>query len=236
MSRKSASVILLNKDRFTMSDSWTDRIDLKRSAGCKFEVTGSKDLGAPTLNQPGNLPITRVEGITSPRALYRALNETAMMLDVELEWVDAIPLIARLDWITAAVIANDTGHDVPGLPSFEVLASQRSFTSIRRMGKVTIGAEWGYDMHELVMPFEQWLRILGGEDDLIEKPYLYEGKRFMGAWSFDGNGRLEVGYDDGGQGWEGRLQDGLPQDPWTPILILSGPRGRLECLGADVAE
>ena len=29
---------------------------------------------------------------------------------------------------------------------------------------------------------------------------------------------------------------GLPQDPWTPILILSGSRGRLECLGADVPE
>jgi hypothetical protein len=29
---------------------------------------------------------------------------------------------------------------------------------------------------------------------------------------------------------------GLPQDPWTPISILSGSRGRLECLGADVAE
>lgn len=29
---------------------------------------------------------------------------------------------------------------------------------------------------------------------------------------------------------------GLPQDPWTPILILPDPRGRLECLGADVAE
>ena len=83
------------------------------------------------------------------------------------------------------------------------------------MGKVTIGAEWGYDMHELMMSFEQWLRILGGEDDLVERPYRYEGKRFMGVWSFDGNGRLEVGYDDGGQGWEGLLQD---------LELIDGPK------------
>jgi hypothetical protein len=215
MSRKSATVILLERDRFTMSDSWTDRIELTRSAGCKFEITGSKDFGAPTLGQPGNLPVTHVDGITSPRALYQALNDAAMMFDVELEWVDAIPLIAKLDWITAAVIAKDAGHVVPELPSFETLVSQRSLTSIRRMGKVTIGAEWGYDMHELTMSFEQWLRILGGEDDLIEKPYLYDGKRFMGVWSFDGNGRLEVGYDDGGQGWEGLLHD---------LELIDGPK------------
>ncbi|MFN5495574.1 MAG: hypothetical protein ACK5C3_03220 [bacterium] len=215
MSRNSATVILLERDRFTMSDSWTDRIELTRSAGCKFEITGSKDLGAPTLEQPGNLPITHVDGITSPRALYRALNDAALMLDVELEWVDAIPLIAKLDWITAAVIAKDAGHEVPELPSFETLVSQRSLMSLRRMGKVTIGAEWGNEMHELMMSFEQWLRILGGEDDLVERPYRYEGKRFMGVWSFDGNGRLEVGYDDGGQGWEGLLQD---------LELIDGPK------------
>lgn len=215
MSRKSATVILLEQGRFTMSDSWTDRIKLTRSAGCKFEVTGSKDLGAPTLEQPGNLPIIHVDGITSPHALYRALNDAARMLDVALEWVDAIPLIAQLDWISAAVIAKEAGHAVPHLPSFETFVSQRSLISIRRLGKVTIGAEWGYDMHELTMSFERWLRILGGEGNLIEKSYLYEGKRFMGVWSFDGNGRLEVGYDDGGQGWEGLLQD---------LELIDGPK------------
>lgn len=205
MSRKIAKLVLLEKDRFTMSDSWTDRIELKRSAGCKFEVTGSKDLGAPTLELPGNLPITQVDGITSPRALYLALNDAAMMLDVELEWVDAIPMIAKLDWITAAVIAKDAGHDVPQLPSFETLVSQRSLTSIRRMGKVTIGAEWGYDMHELTMSFEQWLRILGGERHRVEKPYRYEGKTYLGVWMFDGKGRLVVGIDYEGEGWGGHL-------------------------------
>lgn len=198
-----------------MSDSWTDRIELTRSAGCKFEVTGSKDLGAPTLEQPGNLPITHVDGITSPRALYRALNDAAMMLDVELEWVDAIPLIAQLDWVTAAVIANDTGHDIPTLPPFETVVSQRSLTSIRRMDKVTIGAEWGYDMHELAMPFEQWLRILGGEQHRVEKPYLYEGKRYLGDWRFDGQGGLVVGIDYEGEGWRGRL---------AGLSLIDGPK------------
>ena len=215
MSRKSATVILLERDCFTMSDSWVDRIELTRYAGCKFEVTGSKDLGAPTLELPGNLPITQVDGITSPRALYLALNDAAMMLDVELEWVDAIPMIAKLDWITAAVIAKDAGHDVPQLPSFETLVSQRSLTSIRRMGKVTIGAEWGYDMHELTMSFEQWLRILGGERHRVEKPYLYEGKIYLGVWMFDGKGGLVVGIDYEGEGWGGCLVD---------LELIDGPK------------
>ncbi len=215
MSRKSATIILFERGRFTMSDSWTDRIELKRSAGCRFEVTGSKDLGAPTLEQPGNLPITHVDGIASPRALYRALNDAAMLLDVELEWVDAIPLIAKLDWITAAVIAKNAGHDVPELPSFETLVSQRSLTSIRRMGKVTIGAEWGYDMHELTMSFEQWLRILVGERHRVEKPYLYEGKEYLGVWMFDGKGGLVVGIDYEGVGWGSHL---------VGLELIDGPR------------
>lgn len=223
MGRNSAAVTLLERDRFTMSDSWTDRIELTRSAGCKFEVTGSKDLGASALDQPGNLPITHVDGITSPRALYRALNDAAMILDVELEWVDAIPLIAQLDWITAAVIANETGHELPELPSFEIVVSQRSLTSIRRMVKVTIGAEWGYDMHELTMSFEQWLRILGGEGHRVEKPYLYEGKRYLGVWMFDGKGGLVVGIDYEGEGWGGRLVD---------LELIDGPRVE----DADIAK
>jgi hypothetical protein len=215
MGRKSAPVILLNEHRCTMNDSWVNRIEVTRFPGCKFSVTGSKARGLPTLDHRGALPITRADDITSPRALYRALNDTVVMLDAELEWVDVIPLIARLDWITAAVIASDVGHDVPDLPSFKVLVSQRSLTSIRRMSKVTIGAEWGYDMHELTMSFEQWLRILGGQGHRVEKPYLYEGKRHLGVWMFDGKGGLVVGIDYEGEGWGGCLVD---------LELLEGPR------------
>ncbi len=215
MSRKSATVILLERDRFTMSDSWMDRIELTRRPGCKFRVIGSKVLGSPTLDQPGNIVITEADGITAPLLLHREIEEAASMLDVELEWVDAIPLIAELDWMTAAVIAKEVGQDLPELPAYDTIVSQRSARSIRAMGKVTIGAEWGYEMHELLMPFERWLRIVAGEDDRIEKPYIYEGKRFLGIWCFDGKGRLEVEYDDGGQGWGGRLQD-LP--------LIDGPK------------
>ena len=223
MSRKSETVVLLEKHRFTMSDSWTDRIELTRRPGCKFRLIGSKHLGAPTLDQPGNIVITATDGITAPLLLLREIEEAASMLDVEFEWVDAIPLIAKLDWITAAVIANNTGHAIPELPSFGIIVSQRSLTSIRRMGRVTIGAEWGYDMHEITMSFGQWLQILGGTTELIEKPYFYEGQRFTGVWSFNGNGYLEVGYDDGGQGWEGRLES---------LELIDGPK--LE--GADLAK
>jgi hypothetical protein len=233
MSRKAETAVLLKKDRFTMSDSWTDRIELTRQPGCKFRVIGSKDLGSPTLDQPGNIVITEADGITAPLRLHREIEETASMLDVELEWVDAIPLIAELDWMTAAVIAKEIEQDLPELPAYDTIVSQRSARSIRAMGKVTIGAEWGYEMHELVMPFERWLRIVAGEDDRIEKPYIYEGKRFLGVWQFDGKGHLEVEYDDGGQGWGGRLQD---------LSLIDGPKvdgvdlARLACESRPTGE
>ncbi len=211
MRRKSPAVILLNKDRFAMSGIWTHRIELTRLPRCRFNVTGSKDLGRPT-DQLGNLPITHVDGITSPRALYRALNNAASILAVEMEWVHAIPLIAQLDWITAAVIANDTDYDVPKLPPFETVISQRLLTSIRGIEKVKLGAELGYDMHELTMSFEEWLRILGGETDRVEKPYFYEGKRCLGDWKFDVKGGLVVGIDYEGERWGGRLADLAPID------------------------
>jgi hypothetical protein len=60
-------------------------------------------------------------------------------------------------------------------------------------------------MHELTLPFERWVRILRGESWSIGEPYWYEGQRFTGEWSFDGNGGLVVGYDHDGVGWEGKV-------------------------------
>jgi NAD(P)-dependent dehydrogenase (short-subunit alcohol dehydrogenase family) len=64
-----------------------------------------------------------------------------------------------------------------------------------------------------------------------------------GCSSGFGAGAVKAFADEGYRVW-GTMRDaqgrnaatGLPQDPWTPILILSGSCGRLECLGADVAE
>ena len=49
----------------------------------------------------------------------------------------------------------------------------------------------------------------------MNKCYRYEGQRFTGTWSFDGDGRLVVSYDDGGVGWEGNL-DG--------VNVIDGPK------------
>ena len=142
------------------------------------------------------------KGLKSPMAIYKAIEDEAEYLSVQVEWVDAIPLIASIDWLTAAVIASKVGFEIPALPDVEILLTQRS---LRSLGRVTIGAEWGYDMHELSLPYERWVRVLKGETLSIEQPYWYEGQRFTGEWSFDGIGGLVVGYDDGGVGWDGKL-------------------------------
>ena len=146
--------------------------------------------------------VVDTKGLKSPMAIYKAIEDEAEYLSVQVEWVDAIPLIASIDWLTAAVIASKVGFEIPALPDVEILLTQRS---LRSLGRVTIGAEWGYDMHELSLPYERWVRVLKGETLSIEQPYWYEGQRFTGEWSFDGIGGLVVGYDDGGVGWDGKL-------------------------------
>ena len=87
------------------------------------------------------------------------------------------------------------------LNDFAILIKQRSF---RSLGKVTIGVEWGYDMHTISMSFTRWLRVLGGEPYVKSERYNYEGEVSKAQWCFNCQ-QLEVTYDDGGTGWEGGL-------------------------------
>ena len=120
----------------------------------------------------------------------------------EIEWLEAVPLIASVDWITAAVIAKLDGHHVPRLPQIVTLLEQRS---LRGLGRVKISVEWGGDLHELQLPFERWIRILCGESWVTKETYWYEGERFIARWYFNERHGLEVTYDGGGVGWEGDL-------------------------------
>jgi hypothetical protein len=111
---------------------------------------------------------------------------------------------------------------VPGLPPIATVLAQRSLRSLK---KVSIGVEWGYDMHEVELPFDRWLRILGGEQDSISTGYYYEGEPFTADWCFDINNadQLVVGYDDGGTGWIGNLGG---------VDVLEGP----VIEGVDIAQ
>jgi hypothetical protein len=202
MTRRAAKVVLLHRDAFSMVDDWIDHIELRRDAYATFSVWGNKYGEDPMTGRRRWFDWNKTKGLKSPMAIYKAIEDEAEYLNVHVEWVDAIPLIATIDWLTAAVIASKVGFEIPALPNVDLLLTQRS---LRPIGLVTIGAEWGYDMHYLTLPFERWVRVLGGESWSIEEPYWFEGQRFTGEWSFDGAGGLVVGYDDGGVGWDGSL-------------------------------
>lgn len=184
-----------------MVDNWIDHIELRRNAYATFAVWGNKYGEDPITGRRRWFDWDKTRNLRSPMEVYKAIEDEAAYLNVEVEWFDVIPSIASIDWLTAAVIANKTGQDVPRLPDLTTLQSQRSL----RLGRLTIGAEWGYDMHELVISFERWIRILLGEPWSTNIPYFYEGQRFVGNWSFDGDRNLSVTYGDGGVGWEASL-------------------------------
>lgn len=152
--------------------------------------------------------------------ILEAVSEHAELLGVGFELESAVPLIASIDWLTAAVLASHAGLEVPRLPAADVLLEQRA---MRPLGRVVVGVEWGNDMHELSLSLEQWIRILGGASWNADRPYLYEGDRFIGTWSFDGRRGLEVTYDDAGVGWDGEIDD---------IDLIEGP----QVDGVDVAR
>jgi hypothetical protein len=212
MSRRAAKVVLLHRDAFSMVDDWIDHIELRRDAHATFAVWGKKYGEDPMTGRRRWFDWDKTKGLKSPMAIHEAIEDAAAYLSVEVEWVDAIPLIASIDWLTAAVIGKNIGYEIPALPEIDVLLTQRSLCTV---GHVTIGAEWGYAMHELVMPLERWMRILRGERWSIEEPYWHEGQRFTGDWSFDGTGGLVVSYDDGGVGWQGQL---------TGLDVIEGPK------------
>ena len=212
MTRRAAKVVLLHRDAFSMVDNWIDHIELRRDAYATFSVWGNKYGEDPVTGRRRWFNWDKTRGLTSPMAIYKAIEDEAEYLNVQVEWVDAIPLIPSIDWLTAAVIASKVGFEIPALPDVEMLLTQRS---LRSLGRVTIGVEWGYEMHQLSLPYERWVRVLRGEALSIKEPYWYEGQRFTGEWSFDGIGGLVVGYEDGGVGWDGRLGE---------LDVIEGPK------------
>lgn len=210
--RRAAKVVLLHCDTFTMVDNWVDQIELSRDARATFAVLGKKYGDDPMASHRRWFDVYKSKGLKSPMKIQKAIEDAAEDLGVQLEWVDAIPLIASIDWLTAAVIASRLGYEIPALPDVDVLLTQRA---LRSLGGVKIGAEWGYDMHELALPLERWMRILRGEHWAIDRIYWYEGQRITGEWSFDGTGGVVVSYADGAVGWEGKL---------ATLDLLQGPK------------
>jgi len=61
------------------------------------------------------------------------------------------------------------------------------------------------------VPLADWDKILKGKKVSASAGYWYEGKRFSAYFSFnhDGPGTLLVGYNDGGVGFDGHVNDAM---------------------------
>lgn len=220
--RVGGSVVVFEEENDNMHSNWTDQISISRTKRGWFSVYGRKFV------ESSKWPFRRhsetwdkAKDIKSPFELIKGLEGVSEMLCVELDWEKTIEEIGSLDWVTAAVIAAKLEKRLPPLPAVDTILRQRS---LRPLGKVHIGVEWGYDMHDMEISFEQWIRILNGEEYTVSTPYFYEGERFTADWRFDINeqDQLYVGYDDGAVGWTGDL---------TAIHVIEGRRVD----GADVA-
>lgn len=94
---------------------------------------------------------------------------------------------------------------------------------------IVVSVEWGNEQYECPMAQRTWKRIAQGKPVRRVEPYIYEGKRFKSEWLFNTPdvGSLLVTYDDGGVGFEGRLEDVLiwnddQKTNWVSELIKYG--------------
>jgi hypothetical protein len=212
MRRRAARVALVHRHPIPEVDDCHGYIELRRSASGRCAVWARKLSGANVGVRHGSTAWKKSSGLTRPFQVLAALSEHAEFLGIEFQLKDAVPLIASIDWLTAAVLADQAGLGLPRLPSAAGLLEQRA---LRPLGRVLVGVEWGDDMHQIHMSLEQWVRILGGAEWTVDRSYRYEGERFTGTWTFDGRRGLEVTYDDGGVGWEGEIDD---------MDLLTGPQ------------
>ena len=222
MSVKTMTITLLESARAAADGGEPGRLEFRRDRDGRFSVIASRADASGPLDGAGWREVRRTDGLSSPAEVRRSLAEAAEALGLTLDWTALVPRIADADWLIAAVLAQERGRPLPALPAFEVLLTQRPRKALRALGDVTIGAEWGYDMHEISISFDRWLRIVAGNPDEIARSYRYEGERYKGEWRFDGHGALEVGYDDGGVGWTGSLEG---------LDLIDGP----ELDGVDIA-
>jgi len=203
---KTKNVVLFEEDRDSMVDNWTDSLTVSRNARKRFTVELSKyggdgDGGGTRRWRTWDKTVK----LSTPMQVLDAIKSIAGDQSICLDWTKVAKSIAELDWITGAIIAVKKQVRLPALPTTDELIQQRS---LRTLGKVSIGVEWGYEMHQLTLRLADWIDILNGESYCEQTTYYYEGERFVATWSFDisADSELEVTYGyDGGTGWRGEL-------------------------------
>ena len=209
---KTKTVVLLESDGDSMVDNWTDSLSVSRNARKRFTVELSKYGDDSEGGSRGWRTWDKSADLSTTTQVLDAIESITDEQGLSLDWAEATTLIAELDWITAAVIADKMNVQLPALPAADEIANQRS---LRALGKVTIGVEWGDDLHEVTISMTHWVDILNGFGYDTQTRYYYEGARFTANWDFsmdDDQPYLEVTYqgadDDGGTGWRGKLRSG----------------------------
>ena len=224
--RKAANIELFCGESFTMLDSWTDQLVVRRSSSGTFSVIARKFCADTHDGKRKWLDWGAAGGIRSPAHSSKAVAEQAELLGIEVAVAELVEALAPVDWVAAAVIATLDGQQIPPLPDFDVILAQRS---LRALGKVELGVDWGYSRQVVRLSFEAWIRILNGASTTIAAPYTYEGKRCSSWWRFCEGTSLRVQIDaDGsgyatGDGWIGRIAN---------IPAIAGP----SIDGVDVAQ
>ncbi len=205
---RSQSVVLIEQDGDTLVSNWTDSIVVSRNRRRHFNVYALKygesmDAGAGRRCET----LDSTKGLKDPSTLLAAIEAAADELGLYMDWGDAIPALAELDWVVAAVVAKAVGGTLPSPPTFEELAQQR--TSCARK-KVEVSVEWGHGRRTIHVPMRDWVEIARGGSYSDEKPCLYEdeGERFMAVLRIDGTEMsLEATYDEGSTGLIGALEE-----------------------------
>jgi hypothetical protein len=200
------TVLIFARDSSEVAEGVGLDVAISRTSGGRFQVITRRFAWQPI--DSGNKPLMqeKTRKIKDPGDLYQALESAEQSAGTKFNWGQVFLKLAELDWVMAAAIAVSHGFEPPPLPTLEALMQQRS---LKGLGDVTIGVEWGYEYHDLTISFEQWIELLNGEIIEIETDYDYEGESFTAVWVFDAHNRdqLRVTYDGGAEGWTGSLQE-----------------------------
>jgi len=91
---------------------------------------------------------------------------------------------------------------------------------MRQVGAI-ITVSWGYDVQvSITLSPRNWTRVKSGKPLQIRgNGYHYEGEFFWDYWNFEGgvDGALTVAYGDGGEGFNGTLDDATIEEKPVPL-------------------
>jgi hypothetical protein len=193
-----------------MVSSWTDAIVVSRTPRGMFGVYSRKQLDA---SEGGRwITLGQDTGLATPVALLAAIREAECLTNSDVEWDEALPKVAELDWAMGAALANALERDVPVPPKAKDLPAQGRF---RKSDVVTVSVPWDNEEYSLDVPIHLWAEVCAGKSLRRRSRQHYEGTHFGLTWNFDitQEDALVVASDEGGGDWENSLDEAYIHGP-----------------------